>query len=164
MISDAERALALLGDLRDLGVRLALDDFGTGYSSLTYLSELPIQQLKIDRSFVSQIARGRPGRRDRRRGRRPRAITSASRWSPRGSRRRRSRACSPASAASYGQGHYFAQSMAADLLPIWVATLPQSPCTGGPVGGAAQRPRTTLAAPARWPVTGGGNGLLPRIP
>ena len=55
VISDAARALALLGELRSLGVRIALDDFGTGYSSLTYLSSLPIQQLKIDRSFVARI-------------------------------------------------------------------------------------------------------------
>ena len=55
VLSDADRALGLLADLRELGVRLSLDDFGTGYSSLTHLSELPIQQLKIDRSFVSQI-------------------------------------------------------------------------------------------------------------
>jgi diguanylate cyclase (GGDEF)-like protein len=55
VISDADRALGLLAELRSLGVRLALDDFGTGYSSLTYLSALPIQQLKIDRSFVTRI-------------------------------------------------------------------------------------------------------------
>ena len=55
MLSDADRALGLLADLRELGVRLSLDDFGTGYSSLTHLSELPIQQLKVDRSFVSQV-------------------------------------------------------------------------------------------------------------
>ena len=55
VLSDADRALGMLAELRDLGVRLSLDDFGTGYSSLTHLSELPIQQLKVDRSFVSQM-------------------------------------------------------------------------------------------------------------
>jgi diguanylate cyclase (GGDEF)-like protein len=55
VIEDAGRALTLLEELRTLGVRLSLDDFGTGYSSLTYLSSLPIQQVKIDQSFVSDI-------------------------------------------------------------------------------------------------------------
>ena len=56
VMEDAESAIALLQRLRSLGLRLAIDDFGTGYSSLAYLSRFPIDKLKIDQSFVRNMA------------------------------------------------------------------------------------------------------------
>lgn len=55
MQEDSAKALQTLKDIRTLGVELAIDDFGTGYSSMSYLKRLPINRLKIDRSFISDI-------------------------------------------------------------------------------------------------------------
>ncbi|MFT6249598.1 MAG: diguanylate cyclase (GGDEF)-like protein [Cognaticolwellia sp.] len=55
LMQDIESSLELLHKIKGLGIRLAIDDFGTGYSSLNYLSQLPVDTLKIDRSFVVDI-------------------------------------------------------------------------------------------------------------
>lgn len=55
LMRDPERSIALLQRMRDLGVKLALDDFGTGHSSLQWLNKLPVNTLKIDRSFIMDL-------------------------------------------------------------------------------------------------------------
>ncbi len=54
-VQDSDRALAVLNELKQIGVLVALDDFGTGYSSLSYLRHFPVDIVKIDRSFVTEL-------------------------------------------------------------------------------------------------------------
>lgn len=55
IMNDPESAIAILSKIRELGIGISVDDFGTGYSSLSYLKKLPIDKLKIDRSFVNEL-------------------------------------------------------------------------------------------------------------
>jgi EAL domain-containing protein (putative c-di-GMP-specific phosphodiesterase class I) len=57
---ETERVTALLTEIRARGIRIAIDDFGTGYSSLAYLRQLPVDILKIDRTFTAEVGNGQP--------------------------------------------------------------------------------------------------------
>ncbi|OYD90607.1 hypothetical protein CDG76_30760 [Nostoc sp. 'Peltigera membranacea cyanobiont' 210A] len=59
LIEDIESTISVLSQLKERGIQISIDDFGTGYSSLNYLHRLPVDSLKVDRSFVNQIQSGK---------------------------------------------------------------------------------------------------------
>lgn len=62
LMENIDHAIAILEYLKNLGIQIALDDFGTGYSSLNYLSRLPINKIKVDKSFIQRVSHDAPSR------------------------------------------------------------------------------------------------------
>ena len=130
LMEDAEVAVETLAAFRCMGVRLAIDDFGTGYSSLAYLKRLPLDKIKIDRSFVSELTEA---------GGRDAAIVQAIIAMARklglkviaeGVEERLQADLLRAFGCDEAQGYFYARPLAPDQLP---ALLPAAPQNSGPV-------------------------------
>ena len=119
VVSDPIGAATRLAELRRLGVRIAFDDFGTGYSSLRHLSQLPVDVIKLDRTFVSAL-----GRADHQRDRAILiAVTSAARELgvsviAEGVEDAEQLAELQRAGCAYGQGYLFADARPAALAPL----------------------------------------------
>ena len=113
LMSDTDASVVTLRRLKSLGVSLALDDFGTGYSSLSYLQRFPVDVLKVDKSFVDELGRGRDGD-----SRLARAIIGLGRMlqleiTAEGIERAEQLASLRELGCDLGQGYYFAKPLAA---------------------------------------------------
>jgi len=120
MMSDPKSALNTLLSLADLGVKLSIDDFGTGYSSLAYLKNLPVAELKIDKSFVLHMAEAPQDRK---------IVQSVIDLAhnldlqvvAEGIENQQSLDMLVNMGCDYGQGYYIARPMPLDELPLWAA-------------------------------------------
>jgi diguanylate cyclase (GGDEF)-like protein len=126
LLVDLPRTVGTLAELRALGVRLAVDDFGTGYSSLAYLENLPVDILKIDKSFVDRIGEqgGGAGRDEPAERQQPVMVSAISQLGhalrlklvAEGIELPEQVATLRGLACHYGQGYYFARPLAAEDL------------------------------------------------
>ena len=120
ILADPVRAMQILSRLDEMGVRLSIDDFGTGYSSLAYLKRLPVDELKIDKSFILGHGRERERRGDRPLDHRPWAEPR----SARGCRGRRVAAGMEPLAqlgCNVAQGYFLSRPVPAEQLTQWLA-------------------------------------------
>jgi len=119
IIGDPDVALSVLRELKSLGARIAMDDFGTGYSNLAYLQELPLDMLKIDRSFVERMTH------DKDKAAIVRTIQSLAetmemQTTAEGVETAEQAAALAAIGCNYGQGYFFARPMQPlDALNYW---------------------------------------------
>ncbi|WP_084698463.1 sensor domain-containing phosphodiesterase [Muricoccus aerilatus] len=130
VMEDAGQALALLEELADAGVRLAIDDFGTGYSSLSYLQRIPTHVVKIDQSFVRDLATDE----------RQRSLTSAMislshnlgyRVVAEGVENTEVLSWIEDAGCDEAQGYFFARPMAPSDFAAWCVSSPYGPRTSG---------------------------------
>ena len=101
LMDDVETSAKVLADLNHMGVRISIDDFGTGYSSFAYLARFPVHTLKVDRSFVKEIAEQRHQPQDRQEPGAAGPLAAAQRDRRRGRGCRRDRDASSACAATW---------------------------------------------------------------
>jgi EAL domain-containing protein (putative c-di-GMP-specific phosphodiesterase class I) len=124
LLVDLPRTVRTLAELRALGLRLAVDDFGTGYSSLSYLENLPVDILKIDKSFVDRIGEAVPDSLDPAAGRNPVMVSAISQLGhaldlqlvAEGIEQAEQVTTLRGLDCQYGQGYYFAKPLTSDDL------------------------------------------------
>ena len=120
IMADRRRAQTILTRLSKMGVRLSIDDFGTGYSSLAYLQELPVDAIKIDKSFVhDDAARTRATPRSCSRPSTS-ATTSASRSSPRAWRTMTVYNALARLGCDYAQGYFLSKPLPPEKFSVWM--------------------------------------------
>ncbi|MDW8202608.1 MAG: EAL domain-containing protein, partial [Cyanobacteriota bacterium SKYGB_h_bin112] len=117
IMDQAEAAIATLTDLKSLGIQLQIDDFGTGYSSFSYLHRFPIDNLKIDRSFITELGTSDDSYKI------VQAIITLAHSlgvtvTAEGIETKEQLACLNAMGCDYGQGFFFARAMSQDEVRI----------------------------------------------